>query len=50
MSQAVAMPVTIKSRIGIDERDSYEELEHFIATIANGRLQNVYCSRQKKPG
>jgi tRNA-dihydrouridine synthase A len=35
MSQAVAMPVTIKSRIGIDERDSYEELAHFIATIAS---------------
>jgi tRNA-dihydrouridine synthase A len=35
MSRAVAIPVTVKSRIGIDERDSYQELAHFIATIAD---------------
>jgi len=35
MSSAVAIPVTVKSRIGIDERDSYPELAHFIATIAD---------------
>lgn len=35
MSGAVAIPVTIKSRIGIDERDSYQELAHFITTVAN---------------
>lgn len=35
MSSAVAIPVTVKSRIGIDERDSYPELAHFIATVAN---------------
>jgi tRNA-dihydrouridine synthase A len=34
MSGAVAIPVTVKSRIGIDERDSYPELVHFIATVA----------------
>jgi tRNA-dihydrouridine synthase A len=34
MNQAVKIPVTIKSRIGIDDRDSYEELVHFIDTIA----------------
>ena len=34
MRQAAAMPVTVKSRIGIDDRDSYEELHHFIATVA----------------
>lgn len=34
MRQAVSIPVTIKSRIGIDDRDSYEELTRFIATVA----------------
>jgi tRNA-dihydrouridine synthase A len=34
MNQAVNIPVTVKSRIGIDERDSYEELVYFIDTIA----------------
>jgi len=35
MQQVVAIPVTVKSRIGIDEQDSYEELVHFIKTIAD---------------
>jgi len=35
MSQAVVIPVTVKSRIGIDERDSYQELVHFITTVAS---------------
>lgn len=28
------LPVTIKSRIGVDENDSYEELTHFVELIA----------------
>ena len=47
MSQAVAMPVTIKSRIGIDERDSYEELAHFIATIANAGCKTFIVHARK---
>jgi len=35
MQQAVSIPVTVKSRIGIDNNDSYEELTHFIKTIAS---------------
>ena len=35
MSREVEIPITVKSRIGIDEYDSYQELAHFIATIAN---------------
>jgi tRNA-dihydrouridine synthase A len=35
MGQAVSIPVTVKSRIGIDERDSYEELVHFVSTVAD---------------
>jgi tRNA-dihydrouridine synthase A len=34
MKQEVRVPVTIKCRIGVDERDSYEELSQFIGTIA----------------
>jgi tRNA-dihydrouridine synthase A len=34
MGQAVSIPITVKSRIGIDERDSYEELVHFVSTVA----------------
>ncbi len=34
MQQQVSIPVTVKSRIGIDEMDSFEELAAFIATIA----------------
>ena len=36
MRGAVAIPVTVKTRIGIDERDSYPELAHFVATVAQG--------------
>ena len=34
MAEAVDIPVTVKSRIGIDERDSYEELAAFIEAVA----------------
>lgn len=33
MKQAVDIPVTVKTRIGIDEQDSYEFLTHFIDTV-----------------
>ena len=36
MRLAVAIPVTVKTRIGIDERDSYEELAHFVHTVGQG--------------
>ncbi|MGB5439462.1 MAG: tRNA dihydrouridine(20/20a) synthase DusA [Gammaproteobacteria bacterium] len=35
MQDAVALPVTVKCRTGIDERDSYEELAGFIRTVSN---------------
>lgn len=34
MRAAVAVPVTVKCRIGVDDRDSYEELAHFVQTVA----------------
>src|SRR5579871_4393516 len=33
MRDAVSLPITVKTRIGIDERDSYAELCDFIATV-----------------
>jgi tRNA-dihydrouridine synthase A len=47
MSRAVAIPVTVKSRIGIDERDSYQELTHFIATIANAGCKTFIVHARK---
>ncbi len=34
MCAVVNIPVTVKCRIGVDEHDSYEALQHFIATVA----------------
>ena len=34
MKQATSIPVTIKSRIGVDNNDSYEALSYFIKTAA----------------
>jgi tRNA-dihydrouridine synthase A len=34
MVEAVDIPVTVKTRIGIDERDSYEHLAAFVARVA----------------
>jgi tRNA-dihydrouridine synthase A len=33
MQDAVSIPVTVKSRIGIDDKDSYEEFQNFIGTV-----------------
>lgn len=34
MRAAVALPVTVKHRIGVDERDSYEHMRGFVDTVA----------------
>ncbi|WAK00285.1 tRNA dihydrouridine(20/20a) synthase DusA [Methylobacter sp. YRD-M1] len=47
MRQAVSIPVTVKSRIGIDERDSYEELVHFIATVADAGCRTFIVHARK---
>ena len=36
MAAAAPLPVTVKTRIGVDDRDSYEELKDFIGTVAEG--------------
>lgn len=47
MRQAVSLPVTVKSRIGIDDRDSYAELVHFIATVAAAGCQTFIVHARK---
>lgn len=47
MQQAVKIPVTVKSRIGIDEQDSYAELCHFIATVAESGCQTFIVHARK---
>jgi len=34
MRAAVSIPVTVKTRIGIDELDAYEHLAHFVQTVS----------------
>jgi tRNA-dihydrouridine synthase A len=34
MRQVVAIPVTVKHRIGIDEQDAYEDMVQFVQTVA----------------
>lgn len=34
MRRATALPVTVKHRIGIDGREGYEDLEHFVRVVA----------------
>jgi tRNA-dihydrouridine synthase A len=36
MAAASPLPVTVKTRIGVDDRDSYEELKDFIGTVVEG--------------
>lgn len=47
MRQAVSVPVTVKSRIGIDDRDSYEELVRFIGTVAAAGCETFIVHARK---
>lgn len=47
MQQAVDIPVTVKSRIGIDEQDSYEELVVFVKTIADAGCKTFIVHARK---
>jgi tRNA-dihydrouridine synthase A len=35
MQKTVKIPVTVKHRIGIDNQDSYEDMKHFVKTVAD---------------
>lgn len=47
MNQTVKIPVTVKCRIGIDERDSYQELTHFIDTVAKAGCETFIVHARK---
>ncbi len=47
MREAVTIPVTVKSRIGIDERDSYQELVDFISTVAGAGCETFIVHARK---
>lgn len=47
MNQAVQIPVTIKSRIGIDELDSYELLHKFISTVKSAGVETFIIHARK---
>lgn len=47
MQQAVSIPVTVKSRIGIDDQDSYEELIRFVSTIADTGCETFIIHARK---
>ena len=47
MRESTACPVTTKHRIGIDERDSYEELSVFVDTVANAGCETFIVHARK---
>ena len=47
MKAAVAVPVTVKTRIGIDERDSYEELAAFVDGLRAAGLDALIVHARK---
>jgi tRNA-dihydrouridine synthase A len=47
MKAATALPVTVKTRIGIDDRDSYEELAHFVGTVADSGCRTFIIHARK---
>jgi tRNA-dihydrouridine synthase A len=47
MRAAVAIPVTVKCRIGIDDQDSYEFLERFVDTVASAGCRTFIVHARK---
>lgn len=47
MRAVVNVPVTVKTRIGIDERDSYEELCHFVSTVTSAGCDTFIIHARK---
>ncbi|MCH9047824.1 MAG: tRNA dihydrouridine(20/20a) synthase DusA [Proteobacteria bacterium] len=47
MSQSVNIPVTVKTRIGIDDQDSYEELSAFINCVKNAGCNTFIIHARK---
>ncbi|MDT8448848.1 MAG: tRNA dihydrouridine(20/20a) synthase DusA [Wenzhouxiangellaceae bacterium] len=47
MREAVAVPVTVKTRTGVDEHDSEEFLHRFVATVAESGVGTVIVHARK---
>jgi tRNA-dihydrouridine synthase A len=47
MGAEVAVPVTVKTRIGIDDRDSYEELADFVGQVAEAGCRTFIIHARK---
>ena len=47
MKDRVSIPVTVKTRIGVDERDSYEELQNFIGLVAEAGCEHFIVHARK---
>jgi tRNA-dihydrouridine synthase A len=47
MREAVGVPVTVKTRIGIDEQDSYDFLQHFVEAVAGAGCGTIIIHARK---
>lgn len=47
MRQAVSIPVTVKHRIGVDERDSYDDLARFVRTVSAAGCEHFIVHARK---
>ncbi|GMQ87294.1 MAG: tRNA dihydrouridine(20/20a) synthase DusA [Gammaproteobacteria bacterium] len=47
MRETVSIPVTVKTRIGVDEQDSYEELSRFVAILIEAGLECLIVHARK---
>ena len=47
ISDAVLIPVTVKTRIGIDDQDSYEGLSRFVRKVSDGGCQTFIIHARK---
>ncbi len=50
MRERVAIPVTVKCRIGIDDQDEEADFQRFIETCQRGRLHNVLSFMRARLG
>ena len=47
MQQSTTVPVTVKTRLGIDDRDSYDELKTFINKVSNAGCRTFILHARK---
>ncbi len=47
MQDAVSVPVTVKSRIGVDDQDDYDDLRRFVDTVASAGCETFIVHARK---